>query len=149
MTGAYVRVGGGTQRRGGPEQANYQGITDASLYIGQALSAVSDPSSVAQAAQALYSFAGSLDTGGVAREDDSGYSRRIVQDDQASVNVVRRAQALDNLDLTNFAAAQPTWDRELYAAVDALGTAAADPLGSGQGAYDAIMRLGADSFGLN
>jgi hypothetical protein len=141
ITGAYVRVGGGT-RPGGPAEANFQGIMDAYQYIGQALAAVSDPSSVAQAAQALYAFAGSLDTGGEAHEGS------IVQDDQASINVVRRAQALQNLDLTNYESSRPTWEQELQAAAEAVGTAAADPYAGGQSAYVAVMRLGTESFAL-
>lgn len=148
ITGAYVRVGGGTRQPSGPAEANFQGIMDAGQYIGQALSAVSDPSSVAQAAQALYSFAGSLDTGGVAREEQGEFSTRIVQDDQASINVVQRAQALQNLDLTNYESSRPVWEQELHAAAEALGTAVSDPFAGGQGAYEAIMRLGTGSFGL-
>ena len=65
IASTYVRVGGG-MRPEGPDQATAQAITNAGLYIGQAITAVSDPSSVALAAQALYSFAGALDTGGEA-----------------------------------------------------------------------------------
>lgn len=148
ITGAYVRVGGGMREPGSPAEANFQGIMDAGQYIGQALAAVSDPSSVAQAVQALYAFAGSLDTGGVAREEQGEYSTRIVQDDRASINVVQRAQALQNLDLTNYESSRSSWERELQAAAEAVGTAAADPFAGGQSAYEAIMRLGTDSFGL-
>ena len=147
MATAYVRVGGG-MRPEGSHEANVQGIVNAGLYIGQAIAAVSDPSSVALAAQALYSFAGSLDTGGEAREEGSGRDKRIVQDDQASVNVVRRAQDLEKLDLTNYASAARAWEQELYAAGDAVNTAAADPATGGQGAYEAVMQIGAGSFGL-
>lgn len=96
MASTYVRVGGG-MRPEGPDQATAQAITNAGLYIGQAITAVSDPSSVALAAQALYSFAGALNTGGEARDDETTRYPRIVQDDQASINVVRRAQELEKL----------------------------------------------------
>lgn len=71
-----------------------------------------------------------------------------VQDDQASINVVRRAQELEKLDLTNYASTRAAWERELYSAADALSTAAGDPSAGGQGAHEAVTKLGTGSFGL-
>jgi hypothetical protein len=146
MAAAQVIVGGGASRPDSPSAANVQGITDALQYLSQAAQAVNDPSSVTQAAQGLYAFAGSLDTGGEAREE--GRFLSIVQDDQASINVVRRAQALEALDLRDYAQGQNAWSDELNAAVQAVGTASADPWGGGQAAYEAVMGIGSGSFGL-
>ena len=41
-----------------------------------------------------------------------------------------------------------TWERELYAASEALSTAVGDPAAGGQSAYEAVMKLGTDSLGL-
>lgn len=143
MASVYVRVGGGAERPSGPESANAQGVENAQLYLGLALQAINDPSSLQQAAQGLYAFAGSLDTGGV-RSDD----RERTQTDQQSINVVQRAQALEAIDADTYARGRYAWERELHTALEALGQISDARGEGGAAAYDDVIVLGRESFGL-
>jgi hypothetical protein len=137
MASSMVTVGGGA-RPDSPQSANFQGISQAVGYLSSAMQAAQDVVSVRYAAQALYAFAGSLDTGGEARDASTG---GIVQDDQASINVVQRAQALEGLDEARFVPGR-RWEDELQAALEALSQAVADPWAGGQAAYEAVLRVG-------
>lgn len=149
MAAAMIRVAGGS-RPDIPEWGNVQGLTEAFQYLAQAYQSVGDHTSVLQAAQALYSFAGTLDTGGVGREEGEGREMRLVQDDDASIRCVQRAQALEALDLTGGWRDDLTgvWREELSAAYEAVGAATADPWAGGQAAFDAMIAIGSGSFGL-
>jgi hypothetical protein len=148
MTAAQVRVGGGNRRTESPADANWTGLSDAINFFGAAKAAVNDPTSLAQAIQGLYSFAGSLNTGGVADiELDDRLRETAAQRDQQSINVVQRAQALEAIDPGTYESGRPMWDNELDAALEAL-SRIQNPMDGGEDAYEAVIGIGSESFGL-
>jgi hypothetical protein len=144
MASALVRVGGG-YRPNDPSSANSDAVRNAQLYLSQAAQAIDDLTSLQQAAQALYSFAGSLETGGEVVQDEQ--TGRVVQTDQRAVAVVQRAQALEAVDADAYAAGRRAWQEELFGAIEAI-SQIADGTEGGGAAYDSMIKLGSESFGL-
>ncbi|HEX9530477.1 MAG TPA: hypothetical protein VF954_05015, partial [Acidimicrobiales bacterium] len=145
MVSTPVRVGGGnaSDRPASPGDANWTGYGDALRFLSQAYSAEGNDNALSAAAQALYSFAGSLDSGGVADPE----TRK--PGDAGSIACVQRAQALEAKVGTI------EWDREvttayqteLGAAIEAL-SAITDPSEGGAAAVAAMLGIGLDSLGL-
>lgn len=141
--GVAVHVGE-RERPSDPGDANLRGVTDALEYLNSAIAAVSDPSSLTYAAQALYSYAGSLDTGGEA----TGERFNLVQPDQKAIEVVQRAQALEAVSADDYAYGSSRWHSELLEAATGLGRIT-DPLAEGgEAAFEAMSGLGRESFGI-
>lgn len=145
MNAVQVRVGGGdpSNRPSSPTSANFTGWSDAIAFLSQAVGALGSDNALSATAQALYSFAGSLDSGGMADRETGETS------DADSIACVQRAQAIEakvgsvewNSELSN------SLQNELIAAIDALG-AVTDPSQGAASAVAAMRAIGRGSLEL-